>query len=50
MPVADLEKQAIALEAKMKRAAKDLDFVGAAQLRDELFALRKLIDEKVGAV
>jgi excinuclease ABC subunit B len=35
---------------RMKRAAKDLDFISRAELRDELFALRKLIDEKVGAV
>lgn len=29
-------------EAKMKKAAKDLDFITAAQLRDELMALKKL--------
>ena len=28
-------------EAKMKKAAKDLDFITAAQYRDELFALKK---------
>ena len=28
-------------EAKMKKAAKDLDFITAAQHRDELFALKK---------
>jgi excinuclease ABC subunit B len=28
-------------EAKMKQAAKDLDFISAAQYRDELFALKK---------
>lgn len=29
-------------ESKMKKAAKDLDFITAAQLRDELMALKKL--------
>ena len=28
-------------ESKMKKAAKDLDFITAAQLRDELNALKK---------
>ena len=28
-------------EVKMKKAAKDLDFITAAQLRDELFALKE---------
>ncbi|MGV9011559.1 MAG: excinuclease ABC subunit UvrB [Flavobacteriales bacterium] len=50
MPVEALEKNAAVLETKMKRAAKDLDFIGAAEYRDELFALRKLIDEKASAV
>lgn len=36
-----LEKMINDTEEKMKRAAKDLDFITAAQLRDELFALRK---------
>ena len=30
-------------EKKMKKAAKELDFISAAQFRDELFALRKKI-------
>jgi excinuclease ABC subunit B len=30
-----------ATEAKMKKAAKNLDFISAAQYRDELFALKK---------
>lgn len=30
-------------EAKMKKAAKDLDFITAAQLRDELIALKKKV-------
>jgi excinuclease ABC subunit B len=49
MTVAQLEKNASILEAQMKKAAKELDFMAAAQLRDELFAMRKLIDERKGA-
>src|SRR5690606_22391664 len=44
MPVEQLEKNAALIEARMKQAAKELDFIAAAQLRDELFFLRKLID------
>ncbi|NND06048.1 MAG: excinuclease ABC subunit UvrB [Saprospiraceae bacterium] len=36
-----LEKSIGETERRMKAAAKDLDFITAAQLRDELFALRK---------
>jgi excinuclease ABC subunit B len=36
-----LEKMATETERKMKAAAKELDFMTAAQLRDELFALRE---------
>ena len=32
-------------EDKMKKAAKDLDFISAAQYRDELFALKKKYKE-----
>ncbi|MBL0045587.1 MAG: excinuclease ABC subunit UvrB [Flavobacteriales bacterium] len=46
MSVEQLEKNASLLEAQMKKAAKELDFIGAAQLRDELFAMRRLIDER----
>jgi len=31
---------------KMERAAKDLDFMQAAKLRDEMFELEKLIKTK----
>lgn len=30
-------------EKKMKQAAKDLDFITAAQFRDELFALKERV-------
>ena len=36
-----LEKLVKTTEQKMKKAAKDLDFISAAQFRDELFALKK---------
>ena len=41
-----LEKNAEVLENKMRKAAKDLDFISAAQLRDELFAMRRTIEER----
>lgn len=41
-----LERSAKDLEQRMQRAAKDTDFLEAARLRDELFALRKLMDER----
>lgn len=40
-----LEKMIGATEKQMKKAAKDLDFISAAQLRDELFALKKRLKE-----
>ncbi len=36
-----LEKLITETERKMKKAAKELDFISAAQYRDELFALKK---------
>ncbi len=36
-----LEKMKNVTEAKMKAAAKELDFMAAAQFRDELFAIKK---------
>ncbi len=41
-----LEKMVADTESKMKKAAKDLDFITAAQLRDEMIALKKLIRER----
>jgi excinuclease ABC subunit B len=40
-----LEKLIIDTEKKMKKAAKELDFISAAQYRDELFALKKKIKQ-----
>jgi excinuclease UvrABC nuclease subunit len=36
------------VENKMKKAAKDLDFITAAQFRDEMMSLRKTFREKFG--
>jgi excinuclease ABC subunit B len=44
-----LEKMVAEAEQKMKKASKDLDFITAAQYRDEMLALRKQIQEKFGA-
>ncbi len=38
----DLRKRMADVESKMKKAAKDLDFITAAQLRDELKALKAM--------
>jgi len=36
-----IAKLVVETERKMKKAAKELDFISAAQYRDELFALKK---------
>lgn len=45
---AQLEKMVAETERKMKAAAKELDFLTAAQLRDEMLALRKQLGERFG--
>lgn len=40
-----VEKMIEETERKMKKAAKELDFISAAQFRDELFALKKKLKE-----
>lgn len=42
-----LEKSISDTERKMKKAAKELDFITAAQYRDELFALKKKLKSSV---
>ncbi len=42
-----LEKLVAETESKMKAAAKELDFIAAARYRDELFALKKRLKERV---
>lgn len=46
MPKEQIEKLIIETEKKMKQAAKDLDFIQAAQHRDEMYALKKMMGEK----
>lgn len=46
MSVDKLDKLLEATKKKMQRAAKEMDFMEAARLRDEMFALEKLIKEK----
>jgi len=41
-----LEKMIAETERKMKAAAKELDFITAAQLRDEMLALKRQLAEK----
>jgi excinuclease ABC subunit B len=41
-----LDKLAKETRRKMEKAAKDLDFMEAAKLRDELLEIEKLIKEK----
>jgi excinuclease ABC subunit B len=45
-----LQKNVQLLETQMRKAAKELDFIAAAQLRDELFAMRKLLEERTFSV
>jgi excinuclease ABC subunit B len=46
MTVDQLARNVELLEASMRKAAKELDFIAAAQLRDELMAMRKLLEER----
>lgn len=48
MSQAQLEKAIQAAKASMQQAAKNQDFMTAAQHRDELFALQKLLKTKFG--
>ncbi|MGZ3893890.1 MAG: excinuclease ABC subunit UvrB [Bacteroidia bacterium] len=46
MDEAELKKQVGLIKSAMLRAAKQMDFIEAARLRDELFTLEKLLKEK----
>ncbi|MFW5754986.1 MAG: excinuclease ABC subunit UvrB [Tangfeifania sp.] len=46
MSAEGLEKTIAKTKKQMKAAAKELDFIEAARLRDEMFALEKLLEEK----
>jgi len=41
-----LEKAILKIKKEMEKAAKELDFIEAARLRDEMFALQKLLKER----
>lgn len=41
-----LEKAIEQTKKKMEKAAKEMEFMEAARLRDEMFALKKILDEK----
>jgi excinuclease ABC subunit B len=47
MSIEQLEKVAIFTRKEMEKAAKDLDFIEAARLRDELYALETRRKEKM---
>ncbi|MFN8164854.1 MAG: excinuclease ABC subunit UvrB [Bacteroidia bacterium] len=42
----EIKKQISQTKKAMEKAAKDLDFIEAARLRDEMYALEKLINER----
>jgi excinuclease ABC subunit B len=42
----DLKKQITKIKSQMLRAAKEMNFIEAARLRDEMYALEKLLQEK----
>lgn len=42
----ELKKQIGKIKSAMLRAAKDMDFMEAARLRDEMYALEKLLEDK----
>lgn len=46
MSIDGLEKAINKTQKQMKAAAKELDFIEAARLRDEMFALQRLLQEK----
>jgi excinuclease ABC subunit B len=41
-----LNKLIIQTQKKMEKAAKELDFIQAAQFRDELAELKKMVEQK----
>ena len=47
MSIDGLEKTIEKTKKQMKAAAKELDFIEAARLRDEMFALQKLLQDKI---
>ena len=49
MSIDALEKTIDKTKKQMKAAAKELDFIEAARLRDEMFALQKLLHDKINS-
>lgn len=41
-----IQKNITLLDKSMKRASKELDFVEAARLRDEMYAMKELLEAK----
>ncbi|MEZ5105112.1 MAG: excinuclease ABC subunit UvrB [Draconibacterium sp.] len=50
MSIDGLEKTIEKTKKQMKAAAKELDFIEAARLRDEMFALQRILSEKIQKV
>ncbi|MEO8588142.1 MAG: helicase-related protein, partial [Flavobacteriales bacterium] len=46
MSADQLQRNVELLESQMRKAAKEMDYITAAQLRDELFAMRKLVQDR----
>lgn len=44
----DLKKAIETVRKRMEKAARDMDFLGAAKLRDEMFSLEKTYEERFG--
>ena len=42
----DLKKQIARIKSAMIRAAKEMDFMEAARLRNEMYALEKMLESK----
>lgn len=42
----ELKKQIAKLKTAMLKASKEMDFIKAASLRDEMFGLEKLLNDK----
>ena len=46
MSVEALEKTIVKTQKEMTKAAKELDFIEAARLRDEMFRLKEILAQK----
>ncbi len=43
--IPQMEKAIARIKKEMEKAARDLDFMEAARLRDEMYAMKKKLDE-----